>query len=789
MVEDSAPTAVRRKDKRANCESCPLYEDGAYVPTQRPSSTHDGRKRLAIVGEAPGVQEAYAGKPFIGPSGQLLQRVLDYHGLDRRSAVVTNATLCRPRDNATPPAAAVAACRNRLLDDLKDVDQVLALGNTAAKSILSTTQGITSLRKGPPKDWNGKKVVATFHPAACLRSGDYYPSLVNDTGKLVREQPEWTPPSFVVVDDEERALEAIEQLYNLTDRLVVDIECGIDKDVSFDHPNNYDMLCVGVQYAKKKAVIFGENSLTEKVWEAMKKLFNAKKLIAQNGKFDFEGLYRYLGQLRLWFDTMLAHYCLDERPGNHGLKYLAVELLGAPEYDRELGQYLGPGKNYGDIPRAVLYRYNAYDVDCTWDLCEFFEGELERTGQRKLHDFLVQASNELMFLELNGIKFDLKHNDALSISYIEMLGKMEEVLDGMVAKDYDKKGGINPRSPKQLQAFFVDNRVFLKNTAADTLEQLLERLDPKSGIAGFVRQLLNHRREAKRYGTYVSGLRKRVYRGRVFTTYLLHGTTSGRLASRNPNLQNIVRDDNIKRQFTVGRSGFVLAQFDYKQAEGRVMTTLAQDEYLRSIFIDPNRDLFTELGLKLYEKDGLTEDERVRVKAYFYGLGYGRDPYSIAMEYGWSVREAERDVAAFKRLIPGIVDWQYSVQRQVLSGRDLITTFGRHRRFPLITRENRKDVLNEALSFLPQSTASDICLRALIECRPKLKGLGWLRLTIHDALTAECPIEHLPAVAHIIRDAMVGSGAQWTNYVPFEIDAKVGESWGELKKWEIPVAA
>jgi uracil-DNA glycosylase family 4 len=783
MVEDRA-SSVRRKDPRAHCESCPLREDGSFVPTQSPSRSHNGAKRLAIVGEAPGLQEAYAGKPFIGPSGKLLQRVLDHHGLDRQAAIVTNACLCRPLDNATPPAAAVEACRGRLLDDLREADQVLALGNVAARSILRATQGITALRVGPARDWEGKKVVATFHPAACLRSGDHFPSLVNDTGKLIHEQPEWIPPTIDIVDDELRALEAIAQLDVLTDKLVVDIEVGIEKDTSFDHPNEHDMLCVGVQYAKKKALVFGENCFTPRVWSRLEWLFNRKKLIAQNGKFDLSGLYRYVGRLRLHFDTMLAHYCLDERPGHHGLKYLAVEILGAPQYDRDLDKYLGKRASYANIPRPVLYRYNAYDVDCTWELATFFEDELERLGLRKLHDFLVAASNELMFLELNGIKFDLTHNAALDASYVEVLGKMEEALDEMVSKDYDKKGGINPRSPKQLTAFYADHRIFLRDTTADTLESILPRLTGE--LHEFTRQLLKHRREAKRHSTYVKGLRKRVYRGRLFTTYLLHGSTSGRLASRNPNLQNIVRDDNIKRQFRVSRVGNVLAQFDYKQAEGRVMTTLAQDEYLRSIFCDSERDLFTELGTKLYSKNGLTEDERVRVKAYFYGLGYGRDAYSIAMEYGWSPREAERDVAAFKGLIPGIVAWQESIQRQVLSGRDLTTTFGRHRRFPLITRENRKDVLNEALSFKPQSTASDICLRALINCRPKLVGLGFLRLTIHDALTAECSEENLPEVAHIIQTAMVGSGAQWTDYVPFEVDAKVGETWGDLKKWPIP---
>lgn len=800
-----------RKHPLAKCEECPLREVGAYVPTKVAAWQDDinllPETTIAVVGEAPGLREANRGEPFIGPSGQLLNRVLDYHGIDREDVTLTNAVLCRPPDNATPPKLAVACCAPRLVEDLRGHDRILALGNTAAQPLLATNQGILALRVGPrrPAKMPGvqAEVVPTIHPAACLRSGDRFPDLVTDVGKLKSHFVHWEPPKYVVLDDEENALEAIRQLNVMVnrgtvDRLYLDIEAGIDKDNSFDHPNRYQLLCIGVGYAKGKVAVFGEIALTfQTVIDALRDLFNRVRLAAQNGKFDLGGLYPKFGDLRLWFDTMLAHYVLDERPGGHGLGTMGLELLGTPNWKNDVAKYLTAGKNYANIPRPILYKYNAYDVGVGWDLMETFEVQLEQPiaieegdfvlpefrKLRDVHDFLVAASNQLKFLELNGIAIDRAYSLELSAEFLGEQEIMETQFDEMVDHDYDKKGGINPRSPKQVKAFLADNKINVKTTDADMLEQLLGNVLQRKGmekVRDFVELLLKHRKSAKKHGTFVKGIRERTYRGRVYTTYLLHGTTSGRTASRNPNLQNIMRDKRIRRQFVVTKPGNVFVHGDYKQAEGRVITTLAQDEYLRSIFSDPDVDLFDNLSDQLYGIGNWAKEERVRTKAYFYGLSYGRDAYSIALEYGMSVRDAEKGLADFFDLIPSVAAWQRRVKRRILDGKDLITPFGRSRRFMLITKENKKDVLNEGLSFLPQSTASDICLSALIRLRPMLRGKAFIRLTIHDALVAECAEENRIEVMEIMTRVMVEEGRRFTDYVPFAADFSFGTNWGEL---------
>lgn len=793
----------------AKCDECPLKDEG-----MAPSLIPEGRPRLAVVGEAPNFQETVFRKPFKGPSGQLLDKVLNFHGFQRKEVLYTNVCLCRPPDNATPPAAAQAACRERLVDELarSEVRDVIALGGTAVNALIDDPRTVTGLRVGPPKrptralDGSSvERVVPTWHPAYCLRNADAFPTLVSDIAKVTRGDVEpWQEPEWYYADEVELALFQIDALMKWQDfhqryELVVDIEVGIEKDTAFDHPNLYQMLCIGFSWTKGQAGVIGDTALADlAVRTKVGELLSRSRLIAHNGKFDLAGLYPWYKNLTLWFDTMLAHYALDERSGGHGLKVLAVERLGAPAYDDEIKQYIPRGGNYANIPRPILYKYNALDVACTWELYELFSAEMAADPVaediwrwpypelpvktlRDWHDFLVAASNQLMYLELNGIAVDVEYNTRLSYEYLAKLEIMETKLSDIVREA--TRGGtlqINPRSPKQVKAFLHGEGIKVEGTDKDILEGLAERLAPESHAGQFVAGLMEHRFEAKRYGTYVKGIRARLFAGRVYTSYLLHGTTSGRLASRNPNLQNIVRDNSIRGQFVAAKSGNVLIQADYKQAEGRVIAWLAQDEYLRSVFAGPT-DLFDTLGASLYKTDKkLTKEQRVRVKAYFYGVGYGRTAYTIAKEYKLPLFEAQRDYEAFLKTIPAVVAWQASVKESVLAGHDLITPFGRRRRFALITKQNESDIFNEALSYLPQSIASDICLSALVRVRPRLRGIGFVRLTIHDALVVEAPESRLAEVSDLLRTEMVEAAERITKYVPFEVDVSHGHSWGDL---------
>jgi uracil-DNA glycosylase family 4 len=785
-----------RKHPAAECENCDLFTIGRYVPSDGPA-----RADLAFVGEAPGANEARLGKPFVGVSGQLLGKVLQHYHIDREGVLLSNACLCRPPDNATPSANAIRACRPRLLQELEErgVRKVVAMGNSAAGTLLGTSGGITKLRIGPPREVPelGLQVIPTLHPAACLRpKGDaFFPSIVNDIGKLFRPTDDWTEPTFVVIDDLDMALKAVDEL-PLTP-ITVDIESDIDKDVSFEHSSRHRLLCIGIGYGPNKVVVFGETVCnTDRFLRKLGiYLRGHNRIIAQNGKFDLEGLYHRMGAMRLWFDTMLASYCLDERRGIHGLKYLAVELLGAPRYDDEIKQYLRPGAGYGTIPRDILYRYNAYDCAATYALWQLFTTLLEKEpGLRALHDFLVRVSNELMFVEINGIGVDLKYNAELEEFYVRRLAVLRRDMQITTGRP-----DFNPNSPMQIVSVLTE--VFgiavpkKRNQAGEwrpctdkeVIAYLVEKCkEPWGEYYDFLTSLQEHRIDAKSYGTYVKGIKQRVYKGRVFPTYLLHGTTTGRASCRNPNIQNVTRGMRLRKQFVPVSQDNIFVQADYKQIEARIMTWFARDEYLRDIFNDPSRDLFDEFTAVLYgDVSHLTPPQkkelRIRVKAYFYGLGYGREAKSIADEFGISLGEAQRGMKKFFSVIPGIVDFREETKRAVRQGEDLTTPFGRRRRFFLITKDNLHEIMNEALAFKPQSTASDICWQAFSWLRPALKGKGWVRNIVHDSILVETRRDRVGEVSDLLRYHMCKSGRLVVgDFINIEVDITTGENWGVL---------
>jgi uracil-DNA glycosylase family 4 len=787
-----------RKHPMAKCEDCPLATVGRYVPSRGPE-----KARIAVVGEAPGRNEAAMGKPFIGPSGKLLDKVLDFHGIDKEEVLYTNAVACRPPDNGTPPKSAIAACRSRLDAELvgRDVKVAVLLGNSATESVLGQS-GVTRLRIGPPKQadrFPDLRVVPTYHPAACLRQADFFPTLVTDVGKVVNEAPIWVPPQYIVADDEDSALSLLDQVAERTNRVVVDIEVDIDKDTSFDHPTRYGMLCVGIGYAKGKVLVLGETAMgSTRVRERLGALLRSVAVGAQNGKFDLAGLYPLIGDISLAFDTMLASYVFDERPGIHGLKFQGQEYLGMPDWERELDRYDAKRQGYGVIPKPVLYKYNAYDCAGTWDLWDMYEARFAKPGNQKLrevHDMLCRASNQLKFLELNGIGTDKEYLLELQEEFLAELERLGEKIDEVVKRtavtpfDTTRKGCfLNPNSPKQIKEYLASVGINVDSTNEDTMTLLREKMPHTHTAAPFIDLLMENRKVAKGYGTYVKGILKRRYGGKVFSTYMLHGTTTGRLSSRNPNLQNIPRDKKYRRMFIPTKPENVFVHTDYSQAELRVLTYLAQDEYFRAIFNDPTRDIFDELTPVLYpyaDKATMSAPEwkelRIRVKAYVYGLAYGRSEFSIADEFRIPVPEAREGMHAFFNVIPDIVKFRDKTRGDVLAGKVLETPWGRRRRFTLITNENRTAIMNEALAFLPQSTASDMTLNALIEIRPALKGIAIIRNIIHDALIAECHPEDVAHVQEVMNREMLKSAHTIVgDYVMFATDTTVGKSWGDV---------
>jgi hypothetical protein len=360
------------------------------------------------------------------------------------------------------PKEAIECCRPRLIAELKHAGThtVVAMGNSAVTPLLPKEQkkkGITKLRVGPPKFITLERsiaieLVATFHPAYCLRSHGMFPLMLSDIGKAINKKQisHWYEPSFEVVTRPLTAFHLMDEIIHLNrgHGVVVDTESGRDKDISFGRDDGLfgRVLCIGigptdVSHEHHVYVFadscFGPDDIIEEDFADLNKRKMAELLlecgvIAQNGKYDVGVLMSYLNHdtpFPLLFDTMLASYACYEVGGIHGLDYLGQELLGAPDWKDVVKPYVTKDEGYGAIPRDILYQYNAFDVHATRLLRSYLAGLVERRG---LTDFLAwltgTISPMLTIVERNGMGWDHNRSKEIEQELTQEIDRLEEQL-------------------------------------------------------------------------------------------------------------------------------------------------------------------------------------------------------------------------------------------------------------------------------------------------------------------------------------------------------------------------
>lgn len=780
---------------------------------------------MAFIGEAPARHEIRAGEPFVGASGQLLNAVLNKYGVNRGSALLTNAASCHYPDSMKElPREAIEACRPRLIAELEyaSIHTVVAMGNSAVAPLLpkeQTKKGITKLRVGPPKivaleNSIPIELVPTFHPAYCLRSHGMFPLMLSDIGKAINKKKisSWYEPTFEVITEPRHAYGKMQEIIALNrgHGVVVDTESGRDKDVSFGRDDGLfgRVLCIGIgpmDVSHEHHVYifadscFGFDQVTIDDYSIINKqkmveLLLTCGVIAQNGKYDVGVLMAFLNcaiPFPLLFDTMLASYALYEVGGIHGLDYMGQELLGAPDWKDVVKPYVTKDEGYGAIPRPILYKYNAFDVHATRLLRAYLADLVERKGLGNFLTWLTRTVSPMLTLvERNGMGWDHHRSNQIEAQLAEEIAELELDLPYVEVEEKDEivEKQLNPRSWQQVKEYLASHKVLTDSTDEAHLKVLLELSDHRvpSEVKDTIRLILKCRAVSKLKGTYVTGPSAKVTAdNRIHSSYLIHGTTTGRLSSRGPNLQNIPRSGPIKEQF-VSDPNRLLIGLDYAQAELRVLCWLAHEELLRDIFRDPSKDLFTEICIQIFsEFPNLDADEKKRIrtliKTLVYGVSYGRTAEGIAADpdFHMTVAEARVQMDSFNARIPQIKKFQAEVVARIHRGEPLVNPFGRHRRFYLITSTNQRDVENEAMAFLPQSTASDIGLEAAARCTKE--GIFIVNL-VHDALYAEAAPDEVEDVKTLMDKIMVQTGEEITEgYVPFRTDASVGKRWSDLK--------
>lgn len=598
-----------------------------------------------------------------------------------------------------------------------------------------------------------------------------------------------TPPTFPPMAFDVVISLSPDQERRIGDVLVVDIETG-GKFGEAIRPSEKTLLCVGINDGRN-IYVFGEEALRpgsagrDQLVRILTK--PGRKLVAHNMKFDFPILSVLLDlPVTLYgnLDTMLLHHSINHGAKEHDLENLAVKYLGAPDWKGWAKEYTRKSRDYATIPRDVLYKYNATDVYWTWHLLKYLErvaGTEDRLARVALHEF--RMSRLFQDIEANGVGVDLPYLAQLKKEYdaqeIEPKRRLLEITGG-------NEKFVN--SPKQVKEFFASCGYNLPST--DEAWLLRTKM---TGEAAEARDLLLELREiSKMRGTYVNGVKKRLRGNVVYPTFKVHGTTTGRLSSSDPNIQNIPRDKRLRKIFVPRASGRTMVQVDYSQAELRVMACLSGDTYLQSLFQKGSPDFFDALMPTAFPRDdiaayapGVKKDKRAKLKATVYGMAYNRQPPAIAASLNMPVQEAAAIQRNFFKSAPQLYEWREDVKATVLDeNRSLISPFGRQYQAEVITSRNEQNVINSALAFLPQSTASDMCAVAAMHVNGRLKsgqyGDTKLTMTVHDAIVADVPNEYVEEVAAMMQAEMENAGRDvFGDVVHFGAEAAWGPSWAD----------
>ena len=550
------------------------------------------------------------------------------------------------------------------------------------------------------------------------------------------------------------------------------------------------ILSIALWNGKFGVVIPEELAETPESAELIERLCRDCIVVCHNGTFDMPYLSKRLG-IRVYHheDTLLMHFVMDNLAGEHGLKPLARRWLRAADWDSDARSYLKSGAHFENIPRDKLYRYNILDTVWTLNLYEYFLPLLKSSGKYDYYRYRMRVTRVLNDVQMNGVAVSRGALDELEKKYQEQCDKALVVLRSLAGEDF------NPQSPKQIKDYFTSKGVSSPSFDSDHLKKL-KRADKESE---FINALLEYRYAAKVIGSFIANVRRKVGEdGRIHPYYLPHGAKTGRLSAKGPAIQTMGRDSGIKRAL-VAAPGCKIISCDYSQAELRTVAELADDEAMIAAFQPGAPDFFDDLMTKIWpdefptieayeafkhEHPKTAKNMRALVKSVVYGLNYGRGVPAIATALEQPIKDAQHVVDQYLGAYPGLRDWQARVRHSV--GRkeednERKTKFGMTYNPLFIADANYSSTQNEALAFVPQSTANDICLNAAIKINEQVGQYGAKLIgLVHDATYAECPEETVEECSRMMEREMSKAATLVFNRVPFVAEAEVGNNWEEV---------
>ncbi len=511
------------------------------------------------------------------------------------------------------------------------------------------------------------------------------------------------------------------------------------------------------------------------------------KLVGQNFKFDAKLLLRRGIRLAAVFhDTMVAAWLLDASAAVYnlealGLKYLNVKGLSYDEVVKKL-------PDFSAVPVTLATQYSAEDADLTWRLFELLEDRLKREGLAELfHTLEMPLTLVLVQMENRGIRLQQEELSSFSAELSRRLLDLEEEI-------FTLCGGkrFNLGSPKQLQEILFTDRGLTPpprakiKTGWSTDSDILEELASEDPVPG---KILSYRALAKLKSTYADVLPALVnpVTGRLHSQFLQTGTATGRLSSKDPNLQNIpIRDEEgrrIRRAF-VPENGWVFISADYSQIELVVLAHLSQDPHLKAAFLE-GKDIHRRTASLMFGvmEELVSSEMRRAAKAINFGIMYGMSAFRLANELKISRKRAQEFWDSYQREFAGVGKYFQGVIAQAVQTGQVQTMLGHRRTLPNIAGRNqteRQAAERIAMNTPIQGSAADIVKLAMLKVSQRLETEGFqarMLLQVHDELLLEAPREEAPAVVALLRKEMEEA---ITLSVPLRVGIEQAENWGEL---------
>lgn len=537
---------------------------------------------------------------------------------------------------------------------------------------------------------------------------------------------------------------------------------------------------------------FPENRTeAQQLIEELRPFFEAEHIekIGQNLKYDIKVLAKYNVQVKgKLFDTMLAHYLINPDM-RHNMDVLAETYLNYTPIPIE--KLIGKtGKNQlsmRDVPLGSITEYAVEDADITLQLKEHFQNELgEANTQTLFDDIEIPLLRVLASMELEGINLDA--------DFLNRLSKvLEEDIKVLEAKIYVEAGEeFNIASPKQLgdilfdKLKLVDKPKKTKTGQYATSEDILSYLAKDHDI---IQHILDYRGLAKLKSTYIDALPQQVEpsTGRVHTDYMQTVAATGRLASNNPNLQNIPirteRGREVRKAFIPRNEDYTLLSADYSQIELRIIAALSEEETMINAF-KQGEDIHASTASKVFNVplNEVTREQRSNAKTVNFGIIYGVSAFGLSSQTDLSRSEAKDLIDTYYATYPKLRNF---ISEQVDFAREngyVQTVLGRRRYLKDINSRNavvRGAAERNAVNAPIQGSAADIIKIAMIHIHNKLEEGQYktkMLLQVHDELVFDVYKPELEHIKTLVKTEMENA---YTLSVPLVVDLGVGNNWLE----------